>query len=730
MFYSHEVLTSRKYGVATVWLVATLGSKSALKKVNRKAILEVDVPKACETILTPEAPMALRLQSNLLYGVSRVYLQQCGYVLADAQSAQNNIKALLRVVRSPALDMDATGTRPDQLLIQDDPAFLAETALPGLGIDFANLELISSTASLRSSLLSPGSPHSSQTSNHSAEDSLLGLIIPSTDTGGFVDVGGFTLPRDELESFHGNDYTNLGGPVLEDDSFFPEVDFEFDADGNQRDVGVAERERRQLAAGYGRAMLGSDSAASGGQVRREHEEATRAGFNPTETVDIGNDPPLADDFDLPEALPFSPLVIPDEKGAGMAAVSSIAKDEESSSDLAEAFSRRKRPAPRKLQMDTTMELRSAELTQWNNEYVENMIEISKQKQRSKLQAQAKKNALFWISGRGIGGIALGLGSSHLKTPLGHFGDELLLEAITSVRSELTGKKRDREGDGDEDPDEERLSENRRVRSRQDDGDQVGRGDDAALQDEAMMLIYDEEGLEIGRDAPSELLDRSTAMPWNLSASGQGSQQGSSIARGRSIGGSFGGFPTSIAGPSSLYGQEQGSQSRRISRLTSASPLLGRGRASGLERLSSIENLENEEEAGLLGGRLASDDYGGEDGFQLYGPGAEVDTQTAAQSQWMKTTLNQESFNFLEFVKDGIIKEQQKSPHDFDDDLALLESSSNRYVMFETLLPPAQNTKVVAAQALLHTLALATKHLLGIDQFEAYGEIKLSVIANV
>lgn len=47
-------------------LVATLGSKSTLKKVNRKAILDVDVPKACETILAPEAPMALRLQSNLL----------------------------------------------------------------------------------------------------------------------------------------------------------------------------------------------------------------------------------------------------------------------------------------------------------------------------------------------------------------------------------------------------------------------------------------------------------------------------------------------------------------------------------------------------------------------------------------------------------------------------------------------------------------------------------------
>jgi hypothetical protein len=47
-------------------LVATLGAKSNTKKVNKKAILDVNVKKACETIMEPEAPMALRLQSNLL----------------------------------------------------------------------------------------------------------------------------------------------------------------------------------------------------------------------------------------------------------------------------------------------------------------------------------------------------------------------------------------------------------------------------------------------------------------------------------------------------------------------------------------------------------------------------------------------------------------------------------------------------------------------------------------
>lgn len=47
-------------------LVATLGSKSSAKKVNRKEIMDVNIRKAIDTILAPDAPMALRLQSNLL----------------------------------------------------------------------------------------------------------------------------------------------------------------------------------------------------------------------------------------------------------------------------------------------------------------------------------------------------------------------------------------------------------------------------------------------------------------------------------------------------------------------------------------------------------------------------------------------------------------------------------------------------------------------------------------
>lgn len=45
------------------------------------------------------------------YGVSRVYLQQCGYVLADAQNAHNTMVLMLRSTANQVLDLDAGKTK-------------------------------------------------------------------------------------------------------------------------------------------------------------------------------------------------------------------------------------------------------------------------------------------------------------------------------------------------------------------------------------------------------------------------------------------------------------------------------------------------------------------------------------------------------------------------------------------------------------------------------------------
>ncbi|KAH0533852.1 hypothetical protein FGG08_007522 [Glutinoglossum americanum] len=671
------VLTSRKYGVATVWLVATLGSQSSLRKVSRKAILDVDVSKACETIIAPEAPMALRLQSNLL---------------------------------------------PGQLIVEDDPAFIPELPPLPLDLGFSNLNLASLSHSQGSSLLSPYSRRSSQSSLESAGESIAGLIIPTSNTGGDAgDVGGFTLPGDDGGGRGSKPGFEVGIYEDQEDGFFPEVDFEFDADGNIRNIST-DKENRTSTIAPGRGRLDSDSAASG-RVRMEHEEGLMAGIE--HDVILGGDYNMlmAQDYGiLPDAEPFPEMATPTAKAHNVLEASSPpkrAREEGESSESAESTPLRKRRALKIYRLDTGIELRNADLGQWNREYLSNMAEATKKKEGFKAPSRAKKNAAFWVFGNGIGGVGYGVGISKMKNRAfdGFFGQNLL-DSLFPDASGQAGQEHDNKG-----RDTKSDSGGGWANPRVVDSDQVGRGDDMMLDRDEMGRTFDGDassGLEIGREAPTPLGEISSAMPWNLTASIRGSQTGSA-GQGRFYSSSMGGFPISVGGPGSGP-SAQGSLPRRTNRLTSASPLHGRGRQSGFERLSSLE-IPEEGEGWLHGGEGIEDQHQ-LDEFELYGPVANVDTQTAAQTQWMKETLDRESLNFLEFVKAAIENKEREAG---DGRELSSEEKQKGLVIFEELLPPEKNTKIVAAQALIHTLSLATKNLITVHQDEGYGEIRLGLI---
>lgn len=91
-------------------MIATTG-KSAQRKITKRAIKDVNVPKACKSITHPEAPLALRLQGNLLYGVSRVFEQQTGYVLLDAERIQVAMLAHFRTMKENNLDPQGGKTK-------------------------------------------------------------------------------------------------------------------------------------------------------------------------------------------------------------------------------------------------------------------------------------------------------------------------------------------------------------------------------------------------------------------------------------------------------------------------------------------------------------------------------------------------------------------------------------------------------------------------------------------
>ena len=93
-------------------LVATVGVKSNTRKLSKKAIQDVNVAKACETIGEPPgAPIALRLQGNLLYGVSRVYSQQYTYLLTDAEKVQLHMRTFYRAWQTNEIDPEAGKTK-------------------------------------------------------------------------------------------------------------------------------------------------------------------------------------------------------------------------------------------------------------------------------------------------------------------------------------------------------------------------------------------------------------------------------------------------------------------------------------------------------------------------------------------------------------------------------------------------------------------------------------------
>lgn len=148
-------------------------------------------------------------------------------------------------------------------MIQDDPAFLPYLALPGLDIDLSALDISTDDSSRRSSILSPHSQRSSLSSHAEADESMLGLIIPSSYSGDAGDFGGFMLPGENVSSAQRS--ARIGRLLDdEDEGFNIDPGFTIDADGNL----IEERTAGPVVAPVSGVRLGSDSAASG-RVRQE-----------------------------------------------------------------------------------------------------------------------------------------------------------------------------------------------------------------------------------------------------------------------------------------------------------------------------------------------------------------------------------------------------------------------------------------------------------------------------
>ncbi|KNG88292.1 Rad21/Rec8 N terminal domain protein [Aspergillus nomiae NRRL 13137] len=649
MFYSHEMLTSPDHGVATIWLIATLGSKSISKKLNRKTILDVDVPRACHVIMDPEAPMALRLQGNLLYGVSRVYSQQCGYALTDVQAMHDKMRTLLKVLPGGGLDPTAGKTRPDQLVLPYDPSFLPECDLPGMGMDLSKLSL----------------PFDPATSQHS------GLLWPKTP-----DLSQSDLSRSPSLRFSFS-YDDMIGR---------------NAGGSDSDTNVPSSAQRSINLG---GLTATTFAEEGGIFFSLTSNLTRMEISLSlgrRIAKLQKQMPIDEEIDTTAKHQ-------DERPIQASRATKRRRSDSESTDELKVISDevavtmpQKRRAPRLQTLDDRTALRNTDLGNLNSDYVQNMAIALKQKRQNKLPTQAKKNAAsgFWSRN--------------------WFREELYGALDPTARHK--GRKRSHHHD-----DSEAGSDVQSVRAREEYEEQVGRGE-----------VVDNHGIwkevEIGRHAPSVFRDDnsfSSQMPWNITASIQSSQHGSSATSGlRGV--------ANVSDPSASRGRDPtashlAGRGQSRNRLTSASPLAGRGIPFDAEAFDSLTLPGNDDMDVLndfdLSHYLQTELFGDDHGYT--GDDANANTysrQPTLQDRLSQSSLDQESLNFLGFLTRKLEIMPGEHAEELDEEGFINSLSAfhgSKAICFSALLPPAETSPSVATQGLMHILTLATKGFLSVHQ---------------
>ncbi|RDA92683.1 hypothetical protein CP533_3722 [Ophiocordyceps camponoti-saundersi (nom. inval.)] len=507
MFYSHEILSSTQHGVATIWLAATMARGTGLskgggglKRLSKKAVQEVDVPKACETIINPGAPLALRLQGSLLYGVSRVFSEQCRYVLSDAEKTQSDMMTFFRVLQTNETDPQAGKTKRHLIVLQDDPSFDLFSALPSLDSLLGSQSLVgvpSQGSSRNFSFMTPAGGRSqiSVSSGH-GDAAFPSLGLPSSSSR----PDSYRLPsemrgRSSPLVKHGRD--------AEDGAEFPAfehealdhmgIDLDFDAQGNL--IGFAEDELPPAAAPHHRAPPSRDD--------------DRLGFEEPESQQLP-------DGGVGQVLMSDEAALADVDASAIRP--SIEKDSDpwvktSSTVTEQASAANKRGRPRKVvtMLDTAGHVSRGEFRAWTRDYVENMDASRKRlKTTTTTPGQARKNAYALLYGNGIAGIGVPQGSIGQAHPLASEFAGQALEAHLCPSLDLEDK-RGRRRTSDEAFSQEK-DEERNVRQKVDGDAEMGRDGDNSRPP----LLDDPPTPEMGMDAAQPLEEgrSSSVMPWS------------------------------------------------------------------------------------------------------------------------------------------------------------------------------------------------------------------------
>ncbi|ETS84984.1 hypothetical protein PFICI_03009 [Pestalotiopsis fici W106-1] len=657
MFYSHEILANHQYGVATIWIVATMGNKSITKRVSKRAIEDVDLARACEKIIEPGAPIALRLQGSLLFGVSKVYQRKCQYMLSDVQKIQGHMMSFLKTFGANQLDPEEVKARqvtnilfaelPENLMIMDDPDFFPTGNIlpdPTEEMFFISQPTRQSTQNTNKTS-SQMSPHSLQSAGSSSGNENFQLQLDFRESS----VPGSHASQQGLQGL-----SSAQKPVrlANDDDPFGDGEEPIDLGFSVDEHGNIIESLDSVPAIVNEPVLPDMPSLAG---------VEGAGVQHQQHSDDQNDIFMMNEDPLPQAegLP-----------AGQATEGSSKKNDvvapNSEQNQSPAPSRRQKKKRNIIHADHEIEISRDTLRKWQTDYLKN---CGPQEPQDIAVQQARENAIHLTFGLGIGNIGQSLNIPGVIHPLAmEFSGDPLFTALTGLEILEKQVKRKRGRPAKKDINDEEQEE-RRVRARLEgdaNDDELQRGGVAS--DEALDFGLDQSPPEIGREAqPAMDENPSSVMPWNR---GSSIRHGSSIQRGGSV----------------QHARDQ------------SSPLGRRGADQEIVRYSS--------DVDMGGMEFGNGDHHSDDSFAM-GPltGAEAEPieqlSTQDQNQRMREALDREGGHFLGFVE-TMMKEHGERYYDDDAEL------QRRWLDFDDMFVPNDTTRATAAQAFYHVLTLVTK----------------------
>ncbi|KAI1456769.1 hypothetical protein F4805DRAFT_467797 [Annulohypoxylon moriforme] len=565
-------------------------------------------------------------------------------MLADLQKIQMHMHMFFTKFGQNQLDPEAGQTRPENLLILNDPDFVPDMVLPKFDLDAlvasqATQKTSSQMSPLDSTILSGSHPSQSPAPGFDIR-----LDIHDSPSPG---PGGSPFGLQGLSSAQKPGERRM---LPEDDVFGEAEDWGIDIDEHGNIVESAEP-----------AIVQDDFdlppfPAVEGSVR----DRMSVGQEDQGIMDDQGDVIMSDGAQQPdEAAAAQP-----PSGSHNAFLSDDHVQRQ-------APSRRKRK-PRTIHADEQTQIARTVINGWQDAYLEN---CGGTKIRPTGAAKAKANAMLLTFGLGLGNIGQNIGVPGMIHPLAlDFSGDSLFTAITGLEVPALPHGRGRRRSASESIEEDE-EQGRRVRPRLGGDDvQLGRsmeGDDVFANDGQQP----HDSPEVGRAAQAAMSDHLSSalnMPWN---------RGSSNMPGSSIRGS--------------------AQKGRIP----SSPLAGRGHQN-IQDIAHFSDAPSFSDGGGgdfdLGGLPSDNDAF--DGFHLSPRGPRSAPPQDSQQQ-QKTdywpTLDIEGKNFLSFMHSTIRENgERRLDEDFDID--------RRWIAFEDVFVPRDTNRMTAAQAFFHVLALATK----------------------